>query len=69
VGTEASDQPEGRSVVVRTTDLQGSLASLLAWSGSRGLALGDLNARSASLEEAFLAVAESATDDDPEVAA
>jgi ABC-2 type transport system ATP-binding protein len=57
-------------MVVRTRDLQRTLGALLAWAGSRGLVLADLNARSASLEEAFLAVADAAGDRaDPEVAA
>jgi ABC-2 type transport system ATP-binding protein len=69
VGTDASSQAGGRRVVVRTTDLQRSLEALLGWSASRGVVLGDLDARSASLEEAFLALAESANTDNTEVAA
>jgi ABC-2 type transport system ATP-binding protein len=62
---------DGRSVVVRTRDLQGSLTALLSWATSRGVVLGDLDARSASLEEAFLAVAGSDSEetDDKEMAA
>jgi ABC-2 type transport system ATP-binding protein len=44
-----------------TQDLQRTLAALLDWAGSRGVELGHLDARSASLEEAFLAAAD--TDD------
>jgi ABC-2 type transport system ATP-binding protein len=60
-----------RCVVVRTRDLQSSLTALLSWASSRGVALRNLDARSASLEEAFLAVAgsDSEATDDKEVAA
>ena len=41
-----------------TDDVQQTLTALLEWAKARGIRLRDLNARSASLEEAFLAVAE-----------
>jgi ABC-2 type transport system ATP-binding protein len=59
VDTDRTVGRPGSTVVVRTHDLQRTLAALLDWAGSRGLVLPDLTARSASLEEAFLAVAES----------
>ena len=49
----------GRSVVITTTDLPPTLAALMEWAGSRGLTFESLNARQATLEEAFLAVAAS----------
>ncbi|MEP7178637.1 MAG: ABC transporter ATP-binding protein [Pseudonocardiales bacterium] len=60
VATEQVQRATGRSVLVQTADLQRTLTALLAWAASRDLVLADLNARPASLEEAFLAVAESA---------
>ena len=71
VGTAGMDGGTGRSVVVHTRDLQRTLTALLGWASSRGVALPDLNARSASLEEAFLAVAGSTSEhtDDQEMAA
>jgi ABC-2 type transport system ATP-binding protein len=47
----------GRSVTIHTAALQQTLTVLLAWAADRGVALGELDARSASLEEAFLAIA------------
>jgi ABC-2 type transport system ATP-binding protein len=47
----------GSSVIVHTSALQPTVAALLAWASAHDLELADLNARSASLEEAFLAVA------------
>jgi ABC-2 type transport system ATP-binding protein len=44
-------------VTVYTHDLQGHLSELLAWAGGRGLQLGGLEARAASLESVFLEVA------------
>jgi ABC-2 type transport system ATP-binding protein len=49
--------PLGHRVVVLTNDLQGSLSALMLWATSHGVVLADLDARSGSLEEAFLAVA------------
>jgi ABC-2 type transport system ATP-binding protein len=46
---------------VHTQDVQPTLAALLGRASSHGVELTELNARSASLEEALLAVAESAT--------
>ncbi|MFE7132258.1 ABC transporter ATP-binding protein [Streptomyces sp. NPDC057638] len=50
---------EGRRVEIRTQDLQHSLGELLAWAGRTGTRLEELDARSASLEEAFLEIARS----------
>lgn len=63
LGTDQRDGPTGRRVVVRTGDLQQTLTATVGWGASRGLVLADLNARPASLEEAFLAVAGAATED------
>jgi ABC-2 type transport system ATP-binding protein len=49
----------GSSVLLQTQDLQRTLTALLGWANSRDLVLGALDARSTSLEEAFLAVAAS----------
>ena len=49
---------EGDRTVVHTDELQGTLTALLAWAAGDGVRLHDLEARSGSLEEAFLAVAE-----------
>jgi ABC-2 type transport system ATP-binding protein len=43
-------------VVLHSTDLQRTLTALLGWAAERGVALADLSARPASLEEAFLAL-------------
>nr|MDT0657411.1 ABC transporter ATP-binding protein [Micromonospora sp. DSM 115978] len=58
--------PPGR-VTIRTDTLQASLTTLLTWANGRSIELTGLDARSASLEEAFLAVAgsEAAADRDP----
>jgi ABC-2 type transport system ATP-binding protein len=55
---------DGRRITVRTPTLQATLTELLAWAARHGIPLGALDARSASLEEAFLAVA--ATPSTPE---
>ncbi|MEV4612390.1 ABC transporter ATP-binding protein [Kitasatospora sp. NPDC049258] len=47
----------GRRITVRTPALQADLTTLLGWAARHRIALGGLDARSASLEEAFLAVA------------
>ena len=60
-------RPNGRAVVLHTDDLQRSLSALLGWATSREIALLGLDARPASLEEAFLAVAASATADPEEL--
>jgi ABC-2 type transport system ATP-binding protein len=56
-GTRAS--VTGRSVTLQTEDLQRTLTALLGWASSRDVVLGALDARSTSLQEAFLAVAAS----------
>ena len=64
-GTRAS--VTGRTVLLQTADLQPTLTALLGWANSRDLVLGALDARPASLAEAFHAVAASAgspADDD-----
>ncbi|MEV6210474.1 ABC transporter ATP-binding protein [Kitasatospora sp. NPDC051914] len=48
---------EGRRITVRTHRLQSDLTDLLGWAAHHGVALGGLEARSATLEEAFLAIA------------
>ncbi|MFD0570934.1 ABC transporter ATP-binding protein [Kitasatospora gansuensis] len=55
---------EGRRITVRTPTLQSTLTELLGWAARHEVPLGALDARSASLEEAFLAVA--ATPSTPE---
>ncbi|WP_327067933.1 ABC transporter ATP-binding protein [Kitasatospora sp. NBC_01250] len=47
----------GRKVSVRTTELQRTLTELLGWAAAEGVTLHGLDARSATLEEAFLAIA------------
>ncbi|ABW16146.1 hypothetical protein Franean1_6812 [Parafrankia sp. EAN1pec] len=49
----------GSGVLLTTADLQRTLTMLLAWGDRNGVRLRNLNARSASLEEVFLAVARS----------
>jgi ABC-2 type transport system ATP-binding protein len=51
---------DGPRVEWRTSALQPVLAELLAWAGSSGVVLHGLEARAASLEQAFLAVADGA---------
>jgi len=46
------------TVVLRTETLQRTLQALLDWAGRHDVTLGDLVARPASLEQAFLAIAE-----------
>jgi ABC-2 type transport system ATP-binding protein len=60
-GTRAS--VTGRNVMLETADLQRTLTALLEWAKSRDLVLGALDARPASLEQAFLAMA--ASSDEP----
>ncbi|MFI6154248.1 ABC transporter ATP-binding protein [Kitasatospora sp. NPDC051170] len=59
---------DGRKVTVRTTALQDTLTDLLGWARHHGIALGALDARSASLEEAFLAIASEAAHQAPPAA-
>ncbi|GAA1966779.1 ABC transporter ATP-binding protein [Kitasatospora viridis] len=54
---------QGRQVTIRTRDLQGTLTELLLWAEHQGVRLTGLDARSASLEEAFLAIAAEAQPD------
>ncbi|MBO8197684.1 ABC transporter ATP-binding protein [Streptomyces smyrnaeus] len=49
---------DGRSVTVKTHELQPALTDLLLWARENGVALEGLQARSASLEEAFLEIAQ-----------
>jgi ABC-2 type transport system ATP-binding protein len=51
-------------VTVSTDSLQQSLAALLGWAAARDVDLGALDARSASLTEAFLAIAADGTHED-----
>lgn len=48
----------GRRTVIRTFELQSSLELVLAWANRNNLKLRDLEARPASLEQTFLAMAE-----------
>ncbi|QES49030.1 multidrug ABC transporter ATP-binding protein [Streptomyces venezuelae] len=50
---------EGQQVEIRTGRLQASLTELLRWAQQEGVELAGLDARSASLEEAFLELARS----------
>ncbi|MEV7597627.1 ABC transporter ATP-binding protein [Kitasatospora sp. NPDC089797] len=56
---------DGRKVTVQSTGLQDTLTDLLGWARHHGIALGALDARSASLEEAFLAIAAEAAHQAP----
>ncbi|MFD5432460.1 ABC transporter ATP-binding protein [Kitasatospora sp. NPDC127067] len=56
---------DGRKVTVQTLTLQDTLTDLLGWARHHGIALGALDARSASLEEAFLAIASEAAHQNP----
>ncbi|MFH0243545.1 ABC transporter ATP-binding protein [Streptomyces sp. HK10] len=58
----------GRGVEIRTERLQESLTGLLLWARQEGLALAGLDARSASLEEAFLEIAHGDGPDTPDAA-
>jgi ABC-2 type transport system ATP-binding protein len=55
-------------VLLQTTALQRDLEGLLVWARERGVVLEELDARAASLEQAFLSLAQGA-DTDEEVAA
>jgi ABC-2 type transport system ATP-binding protein len=55
----ADVESSGR-VTVRTNELQSTLHELLSWAHQHNVELSALDARSASLEEAFLAIAEEA---------
>ncbi|GGT67130.1 ABC transporter ATP-binding protein [Streptomyces lateritius] len=54
---------EGRRVEIRTHELQDALGELLLWARDTGVRLEGLDARSASLEEAFLEIASRTTVD------
>ncbi|MDH6580356.1 ABC transporter ATP-binding protein [Kitasatospora sp. MAP5-34] len=60
---EAQVTADGRRITVQTPRLQSTLTDLLGWAAHQEVTLGSLDARSASLEEAFLAIAASATAD------
>ncbi|KJK56783.1 ABC transporter ATP-binding protein [Saccharothrix sp. ST-888] len=60
---DAEVSSEGRRITLRTPRLQATLTELLGWAAHHELALGGLDARSASLEEAFLAIAAEAGSD------
>ncbi|MCZ7459379.1 ABC transporter ATP-binding protein [Streptomyces sp. WMMC940] len=53
---------DGQRVEIRTRELQRSLGELLRWADEAGVRLDRLDARSASLEEAFLEIARPGTD-------
>ena len=55
-----ADVDSAGRVTVRTNDLQDTLHELLVWAHTNSVELSGLDARSASLEEAFLAIAEEA---------
>jgi ABC-2 type transport system ATP-binding protein len=55
----------GGRIEIRTHELQRSLGELLRWAEESGVRLDGLDARSASLEEAFLDIARSGTDTEP----
>ncbi|MHC5702670.1 ABC transporter ATP-binding protein [Streptomyces sp. PKU-MA01144] len=56
---------DGQHVEIRTHELQRSLGELLRWAAESGVRLDRLDARSASLEEAFLEIARPGTDTEP----
>jgi ABC-2 type transport system ATP-binding protein len=51
----------GRAVTVKTHELQSALTELLLWARDLGIPLEGLQARAASLEEAFLEIAQTGT--------
>ncbi|WNI23478.1 ABC transporter ATP-binding protein [Streptomyces sp. ITFR-16] len=57
---------DGPRIEIRTHRLQGSLTELLRWAAESNISLIGLDARSASLEEAFLDIAKSASQTEPE---
>ncbi|GAA5005153.1 ABC transporter ATP-binding protein [Kitasatospora paranensis] len=57
---------DGRRITVRTDALQDTLTELLGWAARHDVRLDALDARSASLEEAFLAIAAEAAAATPE---
>ncbi|MFG3051210.1 ABC transporter ATP-binding protein [Kitasatospora sp. NPDC048239] len=63
--TSAEVLAVGRRITVQTPRLQATLTELLVWADHHGITLGALDARSASLEEAFLAIAAEAAHEPP----
>ncbi|MCE7080877.1 ABC transporter ATP-binding protein [Streptomyces sp. ST2-7A] len=61
IGEVVSDPIDPRAVEVRSRRLQRDLTDLLLWARERDVELTGLDARSASLEEAFLRIAEDGT--------
>jgi ABC-2 type transport system ATP-binding protein len=57
-GARPPDVSNGARITVRTESLQATLTALLSWADQGAIELTDLDARSASLEEAFLSIAE-----------
>ncbi|KRC37579.1 ABC transporter ATP-binding protein [Oerskovia sp. Root22] len=55
---ESLERVEGGMLSIATRDLQRSLAVLLAWAADRDVTFGRIEARPASLEQAFLAIAD-----------
>ncbi|MEZ7006902.1 ABC transporter ATP-binding protein [Streptomyces sp. AD55] len=55
-------ETDGRTVRLRTRDLQRAATALLVWADRAGVELRGLDIRSASLEEAFLRIAEQASE-------
>ena len=55
---ESLERVEGGTLSIATRDLQRSLAVLLAWAADRNVTFGRIEARPASLEQAFLAIAD-----------
>ncbi|MFC5801400.1 ATP-binding cassette domain-containing protein, partial [Streptomyces formicae] len=51
-------ESDGRRIEIRTHELQSALGELLCWAEESGVRLEGLDARSASLEEAFLDIAD-----------
>jgi ABC-2 type transport system ATP-binding protein len=49
--------PDGEPTTLETDDLQATLTELMAWAAEHGVRLSGLEARSASLESTFLAIA------------
>jgi ABC-2 type transport system ATP-binding protein len=56
-GARVAAQDRPGQVTIHTSVLQQTLTALLCWAGDRDVQLAGLDARSASLEEAFLAIA------------
>lgn len=54
--------PDGETTTLETDDLQATLTELLTWAAEHGVRLSGLDARHASLESTFLAIAGQSTD-------